>query len=385
MPLFPRSTERQSLPTLCIDVSNTIEAPSVSGVQRVTLGLIRGLDDLVPVTLLDGRSGELRPPLPHDMRRLDRLARGAHGRSLTDRLLSRAVRTGLDPRPPFGLDSGAVLIDIEASWHAPQARAELLPQLGATPTAALIHDVLPITNPEWFPPRSIERFSSWFSAHVDAGSTLLAVSEATAAAVATVAPVASKPAVVRLGGPPGLPRSTGSGILMLGTIEPRKGHDLLLDALDLLGDDAPVVDVVGRRGWAADDLVDRLAAHPSIRWHRDAGDDALEELWSLTGLLVQPSRGEGYGLPVAEALQRGGVAVAASDIDAVREAGRGQATHLPLDPGAWADVLARFADDPDAWPRPDQLEWPTWADAATDVVGALVAAGAWPDAPAGSR
>ncbi len=165
---------------------------------------------------------------------------------------------------------------------------------------------------------------------------------------------------------------------MLGTVEPRKGHALLLDALDLLESRAPTVDVVGRLGWADPELIERLEAHPRIRWHRDADDRHVDELWKLTGLLLQPSLGEGYGLPVVEALRRG-IAVAASDLPVMREAARGQATFVDHQPSAWAELIARFSADPAAWPRPQPIAWPTWDDSADDVIRALQAAGRWPD------
>ncbi len=377
-------------PRLCFDVSNTLETASLSGIQRVTLELISALSDTETV-MLDGRSGDFRPLSARQLKRLERLRSGdVTHRSIVNRLETRATRSSapLPRHRPFSFDAEAVLFDLEASWHAPIQRAELLPHLGAH-TAALIHDILPITNPEWFPPTSVSRFRSWFDAHVTAGSALLAVSRASADAVADAG--APRPTVIRMGGPPpsattpaagttpARPRSNRSGILMIGTIEPRKGHAIVLDALDLLGDDAPVVDVVGRPGWDTDELISRLDRHSHVRWHRDLGDADLNTLWSLTGLLLQPSLGEGFGLPVAEALQRG-VAVASSDIPVMREVGRDQTLLLPLDPAQWADALSAFATDPSAWPRPHQLGWPRWSDSAVDTIEALRSSAVWPDA-----
>ena len=383
MPTHPPAPPVTALPRLCIDVSNTIEAASLSGVQRVTLGLGRALADQVPVELLDGRTGKLHRATRRSRRQLHRLSRGGTNRSILTRFERRALRSGFDPLPAFSFGADTILLDIEASWHAPQPRAQLLPLIASSPTVALLHDILPITNPEWFPTASVERFEAWFHAHIAAGSTLLAVSTTTAQAVDDA--TSRNPAVIRMGSDDvDLPISTGEGILMVGTIEPRKGHTLLLDALDLLGDDAPIVDVVGRPGWENSALFDRLDGHPSVRWHRSASDADLDTLWNLSGLLVQPSLGEGFGLPVTEALQRR-VAVAASDIDVMREVSRGQATLLPAKPETWADMIRSFADAPESWPRPERLDWPTWREGASDVLGALVSSGLWPDPSAASR
>jgi len=361
-------------PRLCIDVSNTLEAASLSGIQRVTLELGHALGELVDVVPLDGRSGRLVRLHTGQRRRLERLRNGASRRGLLQRLESRPVRATPPVQPR--IRSGATLLDIEASWHAPLQRVDLLPEW-SSPTAALIHDVLPLTNPEWFPTNSVDRFRSWFDAHVVAGSVLLAVSNASADAVASLG--VERPAVIRVGHTGTNPISRGSGILMVGTIEPRKGHSLVLDALDLLGDNAPVVDVVGRAGWETGELIGRLERHPRVRWHRGLADADLESLWQVSGLLLQPSLGEGFGLPVIEALQRN-VAVISSDIPVMQEVGRGQTTLLSSSAEPWAEALDRYARDPATWQQPERLEWPTWRDGALDTLAALTAAGAWPDA-----
>lgn len=367
---------------LCIDVSNTLEATSLSGIQRVTIELNEALSDQVPVVALDGRSGRFVPLRPGRRRRLRRLQQGRFALGLPQRIENRIVRTAPHVRSTFQFDADSVLLDIEASWHAPLRRADLLPKLAGSPTAALIHDVLPITNPEWFPPESVHRFRSWFDAHLTAGSTLLAVSNATADAVAVAG--MSRPAVIRMGTAGLPPISEGPGILMVGTIEPRKGHEIVLDALDLLGPEAPIIDVVGRAGWGPTDLADRLDGHPKVRWHRNIADTDVDALWTLSGILLQPSLGEGFGLPVVEALQRG-VAVASSNIPVMHEVGRGHTTLLPLEAEAWATMLASFAEKPSAWPRPAQQTWPTWHESASDVLTALTAAGVWSGATSTSQ
>lgn len=366
---------------LFIDVSNTLETSHLSGIQRVTLELAAALAAQTTVELLDGRSGTFRRLRSDQHRRLASLRIGRSKHQVARRIGNRLAAATRPTRSRLGLGAGTVLLDLEASWHAPIARSELLPAIGAH-SAALIHDVLPITNPEWFPAKSVSRFSSWFDAHIAAGSTLLAVSNATANAVASLGH--ARPSVIRLGGQVGPSRSSGNGLLMVGTIEPRKGHEIVLDALDILGAEAPIVDVVGRPGWNTAELTQRLAAHPNVRWHRSIDDHDLETLWSLTGLLLQPSLGEGFGLPVVEGLQRG-VAVASSDIAVMAEVGRGATTLVPHDVQAWADVIARFAAAPADWPRPSPLAWPTWAESASDVLQALTAHHEWPDATPASQ
>ncbi len=381
-------------PTLAIDLSNTIETASITGVQRVALGVTEALSSRWPLLVLDGRQGALVPADRLARSRLRRLQRGRSGANSVGRAESRLRRLGAgryrSESSDDRLTAGDVLIDVESSWHAPQDRADLLTRLAgrSITSAALLHDILPLTDPQWFPPESVGRFTRWFDAHLTADSVLLSVSNTTADAVADRA--GRRPIVMRMGvstdtNEAGAAATTGrSGLMMLGTVEPRKGHALILDALDLLGSGAPTVDVVGRPGWVEPGLIERLESHPRIRWHRDADDRQVDDLWDLSGLLLQPSLGEGYGLPVVEALRRR-VAVAASDLPVMREVTRGHASFVADEPAAWADVLARFSADPAAWPSPEPLGWPTWDDSADDVIRALRIAGRWPEADPATR
>ena len=75
-------------------------------------------------------------------------------------------------------------------------------------------------------------------------------------------------------------------------------------------------------------------------------DDAdLEGLWREAACFAFPTRGEGFGLPLLEAMQRG-VPAAASDIPVLREVSGGVAHHFdPDDPQAAARaVTAAIAD-----------------------------------------
>jgi len=107
---------------------------------------------------------------------------------------------------------------------------------------------------------------------------------------------------------------SGPYFLMLGTIEPRKNHALLLDiwesfARDLPSADIPQLIIAGSRGWENHDVFARLDALPR-------NDSPVQERAGLTdaqvaGLMDQaagvlfPSFAEGYGLPAAEAISLG--------------------------------------------------------------------------------
>lgn len=112
--------------------------------------------------------------------------------------------------------------------------------------------------------------------------------------------------------------------LMVGTVEPRKGHYQAVKAFEVLldgGTDARLV-IAGRFGWLADETVRAIENsryfNKKIFWLKNAADDYLERLYSASACLLAASYGEGFGLPLIEAAQKG-LAVIARDIPVFRE------------------------------------------------------------------
>lgn len=115
-------------------------------------------------------------------------------------------------------------------------------------------------------------------------------------------------------------------VLMVGTVEPRKAYDQALAAFEMLWsaslEDAPQLLLVGRPGWKTGRLQRRLRQRSGLDGHFLWLDTVSDELLALiyqgcSGVLF-PSKAEGYGLPVVEALQNGKV-VLARDQPVLRE------------------------------------------------------------------
>jgi glycosyltransferase involved in cell wall biosynthesis len=98
-----------------------------------------------------------------------------------------------------------------------------------------------------------------------------------------------------------------NNFLMVGTLEPRKGHAHALAAFELLWQAKHAVNlvIVGKQGWLVDALVQQLQQHPlsdkQLFWVQGASDEFLEHLYGVSRCLVVPSEGEGFGLPLIEA------------------------------------------------------------------------------------
>jgi glycosyltransferase involved in cell wall biosynthesis len=112
------------------------------------------------------------------------------------------------------------------------------------------------------------------------------------------------------------PRANGSGgptcqVLSIGTLIPRKGHDLLLRALALLFDLDWRLTIVGSDtadpvcAAALHALVDELGIAYRVRFMGPVVGDGLEALWQSADVFALATHYEGYGMVVAEALKRG--------------------------------------------------------------------------------
>lgn len=124
-------------------------------------------------------------------------------------------------------------------------------------------------------------------------------------------------------------------LLHVGTLEPRKNLELLLDAFELLdpGSRPPLL-LAGRHGWRQETLVSRLGSFgPSVRWLGEVDDGRLAELYRQAAVLIQPSRHEGFDLPVLEGLAAG-VPVVASDLPVHREVAGDCALYAEADDAA---------------------------------------------------
>jgi glycosyltransferase involved in cell wall biosynthesis len=161
--------------------------------------------------------------------------------------------------------------------------------------------------------------------------------------------------------------------LIVGTIEPRKGHRVALQAFERLwsqGVDARLV-IVGRRGWFEEAIVDAITTHPEfgrrLFWFSDADDGELSYLYDHVRALILPSYAEGFGLPIVEAAQRGRPVIC-SDIPVFREVGRDGALYFRVnDPEALSSTIADFLSGARS-ADPARALSVTWAEASRRIV-----------------
>jgi glycosyltransferase involved in cell wall biosynthesis len=165
--------------------------------------------------------------------------------------------------------------------------------------------------------------------------------------------------------------------VLVGTVEPRKGHAQALAAFERLwaaGSDAQLL-ILGRAGWGVDALVGRLREHPQrgrlLHWIEQAADAELAAAYRSASALLAPSLDEGFGLPLAEAAGFG-LPVLARDLPVFREVAGDRASYFS---GSDPEALAKAVEDWIARHRaggvPVPLSAPTWRDSADSVRDAL--------------
>lgn len=123
-------------------------------------------------------------------------------------------------------------------------------------------------------------------------------------------------------------------LLMVGTIEPRKGYSQALTALEWFWAKGISINlvIVGREGWRSRALIRRLRRHPQkdrqLFWLERASDTLLLQLYRQCTALLAASYAEGFGLPLIEAAHYG-LPIIARDIPIFREVARENAYYFP--------------------------------------------------------
>jgi alpha-1,2-rhamnosyltransferase len=162
--------------------------------------------------------------------------------------------------------------------------------------------------------------------------------------------------------------------LVVGTIEPRKNHEMVLNAFDQLwnkGSNEKLL-IIGRIGWKCDQLIERIQKHSELgkklffSW--DVSDAELHYAYEHSEGLIFASFAEGFGLPLVEAMASQ-IKVVCSEIPIFREVGGDYPTYFNLgDP----INLVKAIEYSRTLPRPNPVKWLTWDDSVRSFIGKVL-------------
>jgi len=219
-----------------------------------------------------------------------------------------------------------------SDWMFPPQRAGV--------RSTVIHDLVPLHHREWVTPRTYSMHSAKYR---DARScdTVIVNSAFTGRDVAATLGVERERIHVAT---PGVGasfttdgRSVDLGeayVLTVATLEPRKNLQVLVDAHRLLGGRF-LLGIAGATGWGEQPSLEL----PGIVRLGRPDDDELAALYRGAAVFAYPSRYEGFGIPVVEAMASGVPVVASSHASLDEAAGDAAVRADPDEPRAWADAL----------------------------------------------
>jgi glycosyltransferase involved in cell wall biosynthesis len=280
-------------------------------------------------------------------------------------------------------------------WHVRAARAAqhecdvflssnsyLTPLFMSTPAAVIVYDLVTFDRAMAPNRRSmvIERLT--LGACMRRAAAVVAISQATADALAARYPaIAERTTVALLGTSPALEEPTEEEslpqpgfVLAVGTLEPRKNLPRLVAAYSRL--DAatqarhPLV-VVGALGWDTGETLEALKSlgeRAILLGH--VSDATLAELYRRCAVFCYPSLGEGFGLPVLEAMAAGAAVLTARNTSLPEVGGDAVEYADATDVGSIAAGLAALLDSEErrarlgarARERASQFSWDRFAE-----------------------
>ncbi len=381
-------------PCLFVDVSELALRQGQTGIQRVVREISRALLASPPDSVV-----ELVYAAPSEPYR--------YARTFADRLMGRkpasAPDAPIEPRP------GDVFMGLD---HAMNAVLEHADELAAMRVAGVelcfvLNDTLPLSRPDWFPPDVSTTFKKWFETICRIGDRVACISQATEADARKWLDRLQVPrerwpklgwfhlgadgAVVDASDTAFIPEQRGvlerlsgtTSFLMVGTLEPRKGHAQAREAFNRLwaeGEDLVLV-LVGRPGWMTDVIQRRIRHHDEfgqrLFWFMDANDALLDKLYATCTVLLAASEGEGFGLPLVEAARRG-LPILCRDLPVFREVAGEYAMYFSgSDPLSLTDAVREWLT---AYRSGETLSslgmpWLTWDQSARGLLGVVLGAG----------
>lgn len=322
-----------------IDVSVLTLATFVTGIQRVTREIAVRLiqDSTIEIVLLHYNAAENVYYRINNDAFVDFYV---HHTGVKEKMISK------QQIPLNAIGEGSIFFDLDAAWMCRLKRSYLLPILKAQGAKVIAHiyDIISITHPQYCLERGVYNFMDFIGAHLQYADEIIVNAKATVDELEKltdrlgmklpschVVPLGAdfrqKKEIAASDMDTKLVEAVNGGpfILMVGTVEPRKNHKLLLEAYDKgLKELGYHIIFAGYMGWNMEEFARNLHAHPDYAagvYHFEGlNDDAISYLYQHAKFLAFCSYTEGFGLPIIEAIQRG-TPVIAANVPVLKEVG----------------------------------------------------------------
>ena len=390
---FPPQPRRRQL---LVDVSALAQDDRGTGIQRVTRSILR--------------EWLLHPPAGWSIESVCAVP-AAPGYRYARRFASRflGVDEGWAEDAPADAWTGDVFLGLDLAPYLVPEREAFFADLRARGVAIMfvVYDLLPVLRPDWWGDGAHSLFTAWLRTIARVADGLICISRATLDDLRNwldaEQPGRQRP--LRLGyfhmgadvdsscPSTGLPGDAGKTLrrlqeratfLMVGTVEPRKGHAKTLAAFERLwakGCDVNLV-IVGKQGWAEEALVKRLRRHSEadseagrrLFWLQGVSDEYLERIYAASTCLIAASEAEGFGLPLIEAA-RHRLPIIARDIPVFREVCGNHAFYFSREePEELAEAILQwlFLHAQGNTPKSDGMTWLTWQQSAKTLESMLM-------------
>ena len=399
---LPHTRQRQ----LLVDVSVIQQNDMKTGIERVVRAQLLKIIEIAPASVrvepvyLDPENG----------------ISYRYARNYTCNILNLPVEIKEDPVEVF-TDDIFYAPDFYPQGVIKAAKAGLYTAWAAkgVKISFLIHDILPIQYPHFFPEGSSTLHHEWMQTITNVSDTLICTSKTGAQNVQTWITNYRKETgfdknidieTVYLGSDIEASSQTSQlsedtknileqisksfTFLMVGTIEPRKGHLQTISAFENLwenGIEANLV-IVGKEGWKGlpenkrrniPKTVKKLREHPrlgtNLFWLEGINDLFLEKLYHSSNALIVASEDEGFGLPLIEGAHYG-LPLIVRDIPIFRELASDHAFYFPntIEPEVISDTITSWLAlyKKDEHPKSDDLPTISWEESAKGIISLLL-------------
>jgi glycosyltransferase involved in cell wall biosynthesis len=374
---------------LFLDISILVQADFKTGIQRVIRAILYEW---------------LNKP-PHDFRVEPIYSLDGNGYRYARRftLSFLGCPTDLSIDEPIEYHSGDVFLSLDLAYQTVTNNKNFYQELRkqGVKVMFLVYDLLPLQFPSFFPPAIMGSHQEWLETVLQ-NDAAICISQ-------TVAEDLKKwidnyhltkihafniawfhlgadieNSVPTVGLPPDAHSilnqvESANSFLMVGTIEPRKGHAQTLAAFEELWakQNNVILVIIGKRGWMMESFLGKLSSHPELGkrliWLEGASDEFMEKIYKASTCLIAASEGEGFGLPLIEAAQHK-LPILARDIPVFREVAKEQAYYFKgTSPKELVEAIEQWLCLYRAGlaPPSDSIPWITWEQSTNQLARTL--------------